>query len=167
MRFREIGETMSQKNRGTPKAKSATSRGDLSMRHLKVGWWSLLLFLSFGLVLEALHGFKVGWYLEIANSTRRLAWTLAHAHGTLLGVINVLLGLTIQRLPEWSGRLRGLASDFLVASTVLLPAGFFFGGLFPYQGDPGIAIFLVPLGGGLLAVSVLLIALNCRGPARD
>jgi hypothetical protein len=29
----------------------------LAQRHLRFGWWTLLLFLTLGLVLEALHGF--------------------------------------------------------------------------------------------------------------
>ena len=62
---------------------------DLVRRHLLFGWWSLLVFLSLGLGLETLHGFKVGWYLDVANEARRLTWTLAHAHGTLLGLIHL------------------------------------------------------------------------------
>jgi hypothetical protein len=159
---------MQRRTRDTPQAAPPTSTIDaLSMRHLRFGWWSLLVFLSFGLVLEALHGFKVGWYLEIANSSRRLAWTLAHAHGTLLALINLLFGATLRRLPAWSARARRFASYSLLAATVLLPAGFFLGGLFPYEGDPGLGIFLVPVGGGLLAMSILFIALSCRGTGKD
>ena len=60
----------------------------LTRRHLRFGWWTLLLFLSLGLVLEALHAFKASGYLSVAHETRRLMWTLAHAHGTLLGIID-------------------------------------------------------------------------------
>jgi hypothetical protein len=159
---------MNRKTREPSKVEHASQGvSALAMRHLRFGWWSLLVFLSLGLLLEALHGFKVGWYLEIANSSRRFAWTLAHAHGTLLAVINLLFGATLHRLSAWSPRWRALASTCLLAATVLLPGGFFLGGLFPYEGDPGIGIFLVPVGGGLLAVGVLLIALSCRGAARD
>jgi len=56
----------------------------LTSRHLLWGWWGLLVFLSLGIILEALHGFKVGAYLDVGNETRRLMWTLAHAHGTML-----------------------------------------------------------------------------------
>ena len=38
---------------------------DLSRLHLRVGWWALLLFLSAGIALEALHGFKAGFYLDV------------------------------------------------------------------------------------------------------
>lgn len=157
---------MNRKSQGAPKGATAAGReADPAARHLRFGWWSLLVFLTLGLVLEALHGFKVGWYLEVANSTRRFSWTLAHAHGTLLALINLVLGATMHRL-TWSARTRRLASACLLAATVVLPGGFFLGGLFPYEGDPGIGIFLVPLGGGLLALGVLLVAMSCR-PARD
>jgi hypothetical protein len=132
------------------------------MRHLRFGWWSLLVFLLLGLVLEALHGFKVGWYLEIANGPRRFAWTLAHAHGTLLAVVNLIFGATMHRLPSGSPRTRWFASVCLLSATVVLPGGFFLGGLNPHQGDPGLGIFLVPVGGALLAAAVFLIALSCR-----
>jgi len=44
----------------------------LAKRHLRFGWWTLLIFLTLGLGLEALHGFKVGMYLKSSNETRRL-----------------------------------------------------------------------------------------------
>jgi len=150
------------KGSGTPRTDTArTDVGTLSARHLRFGWWSLLVFLLMGLVLEALHGFKIGWYLEVANTTRRFSWTLAHAHGTLLAVVNLVLGATMHRC-VWSDRVRSIASTSLIASTILLPGGFFLGGLFPHEGDPGLGIFLVPIGGGLLAVSVVLAAVGCR-----
>lgn len=64
-------------------------------RHLSFGWWSLLLFLVVGIGLEALHGFKVAWYLNVGMETRRLMWRLAHAHGAFLGVIHIALAATI------------------------------------------------------------------------
>lgn len=36
-------------------------------RHLRFGWWSLWCFLTLGLVLEGMHGFKVRWYLDESN----------------------------------------------------------------------------------------------------
>ena len=102
----------------------------LTHRHLRFGWWTLLLFLTLGLVLETLHGFKVGAYLNVSNETRRLMWTLAHAHGTLLGLVNLAFAFTLSRLAEWTARPRGVASVCLRSATVLLPGGFFLGGLF-------------------------------------
>src|SRR5882724_2082352 len=49
-----------------------------SNRNLRFGWWSLLVFLSLGGGLEILHGFKIGWYVDVGNEMRRLMFTLAH-----------------------------------------------------------------------------------------
>src|SRR5215471_12678578 len=80
-------------------------------RHLRFGWWSLLVFLTLGILLEGLHGFKVGWYLSESNSTRRLMFTLAHAHGTLLGVLQIAFAASLPHLPAWTSRNRCLASN--------------------------------------------------------
>ena len=130
----------------------------LTRRHVRFGWWMLLIFLSLGLVLEILHGLKVGYYLKVSNETRRLMWTLAHAHGTLLALVNLGFAFTVPLLPEWSARARGTASVCLRGATLLMPAGFFLGGVTVYSGDPGLGIVLVPVGGLLLFVAVLLTA---------
>jgi hypothetical protein len=130
----------------------------LVRRHLRVGWWSLLVFLSLGIALETLHGFKIGWYLDTTNTTRRLLWTLAHAHGVLLALVNIALALTLRlRLGE-SRIWPKAASAFLLAATLTLPGGFFLGGFFTYGGDPGLGVMLVPIGAALLFVAVLLVA---------
>jgi hypothetical protein len=134
----------------------------LTKRHLRFGWWALLVFLSAGLGLEALHAFKAGLYLNVANETRRLMWTLAHAHGTLLALVNLGFAFTVRLLPEWGARERGVASVCLRGATCLLPTGFFLGGIFIYSGDPGLGILLVPVGGLLLLVSAFLTACGVR-----
>ena len=136
----------------------ADEGASICWRHLRFGWWSLLIFLSLGLMLEVLHGFKLGWYLSIATETRRLLWTLAHAHGTLLALLNIAFALTVPKLSSWSARPRRHASACLMAATVLLPSGFFVGGIVLYGGDPGLGILLVPLGGLLLFMAVFLTA---------
>lgn len=139
-------------------------RVDLSLvrRHLAVGWWALLVFLTAGLVLEALHGFKIGAYLKVSNETRRLMWTLAHAHGTMLALVNLAFVAAIRSLPAWPRLTARLASSCLVVATVLMPAGFFLGGVFIYSGDPGLGILLVPVGGVFLFAVVLLTALGLK-----
>lgn len=120
---------------------------DYSARHLRLGWWSLLAFTALGFTLEILHAFKIGAYVDVANDTRRLMWTLAHAHGTLLGIVHVIFGimLRVQTTPQ-TAVLR-IASVSLVAASVLLPAGFFAGGIGFYGGDPGVAaLLLIPTG---------------------
>jgi hypothetical protein len=158
-----------KKNARKTAASDATPPGQindptlLTRRHLCFGWWTLLIFLSLGLALEILHGFKVSYYLKVSNETRRLMWTLAHAHGTLLGLVNLGFAFTARLLPAWSARERGTASVCLRGATLLMPAGFFLGGLIVYSGDPGLGIILVPIGGLLLMVAVFLTA---RGAGR-
>ena len=118
----------------------------------------LLGFLTLGIVLEAMHGFKIRWYLDMANSTRRMMWTLAHAHGVLLALVNIAFSMTVAALDGWNGRARRIASPCLLGAGIALPGGFFLGGLVIHAGDPGVGIFLVPLGAAMLFVAVALTA---------
>ena len=138
------------------------STASLIRRHLYFGWWALLIFLTVGLALEALHAFKVEAYLKVSHETRRLMWTLAHAHGTLLGLVNLGFAATVRLVPAWSQSSRRFASASLLAATLLMPSGFFLGGLFIYAGDPGLGILLVPVGGILLFTAVLLTVLALK-----
>jgi hypothetical protein len=131
-------------------------------RNLRFGWWSLLVFLSLGGVLEALHGFKIGWYVDVGNETRRLMFTLAHAHGTLLALANIAAGLTVQAVEGFA--LRPSVSFALIWAAILLPAGFFLGGIVTYDGDPGLGVWLVPIGAALLFYSIARIALDMSKP---
>jgi len=139
-------------------AATPDSTASLIRRHLRFGWWSLLVFLTLGITLESMHGFKLGWYLDVSNETRRLMLRLAHAHGVLLGLLNLVFAATLRAAPELVGRVRRIASPCLLGSGLLLPSGFLLGGLVVYGGDPGPGILLVPVGAGLLFVGVLVIA---------
>jgi hypothetical protein len=130
----------------------------LELRHLRVGWSALLLFASLGLALELLHAFKVPWYLGVASETRRLLWTLAHAHGVALALVNLALAATSRRLPR---PLAPAASLALVVGTILLPGGFFLGGLFVHGGDPGLGAILIPPGALFVLVSLALVVRAC------
>jgi hypothetical protein len=96
------------------------------------------------------HGFKVRGYVGAASETRRLMWTLAHAHGTLLSVLNIVFALTLRGIPELRLERPALASRLLLLASVVLPAGFFLGGVQFYAGDPGLGVLLVPVGAALL-----------------
>ena len=146
------GGAQSGRSGANPSAESQVSRHD------KLGWWALLVFLSLGILLESLHGLKVGFYLDVTNETRRHMWTLAHTHGTLLALINLVFASATRRFGSWKPRSRALASTSLVIATLLLPSGFFLGGLFFHQGDPGLGILLVPCGALFLLLAVLLTA---------
>ena len=130
----------------------------VSTRHLRIGWWGLLAFLSLGIVLEVMHGFKLRWYLDVSNETRRQMWTLAHTHGTLLAVLNIVFALSLRHLGDWRGNGLVLASRCLLAALFLLPIGFLLGGVFIDGGDPGLGILLVPPGALLAVIAVLGIA---------
>jgi hypothetical protein len=137
----------------------------LVARHMRIGWWSLLVFLSLGIGLEGLHGFKVGWYLDVSNETRRLMFTLGHAHGTLLALVHVGFAASLPHLPAFAPRRRALASACLAGASWLLPAGFLLGGLYTHAGDPGLGVLLVPPGALLLLLAVVLTARGSRAPA--
>jgi hypothetical protein len=135
-------------------------------RHLRFGWWSLLFYLSLGLLLEGFHGFKVGWYLDPPQQTRRLMWTLAHAHGTLLAMVNLAFGMTVKLVPGWSAASRRQAAWWLLGASVLLPLGFLVAGVRVHGGDPGLGIFLVAAGGLMLVVAILLTATGTTAALR-
>ena len=146
---------MDQQEPTAPERREPNQRAHL---HLCFGWWQLLVFLSLGISLELMHGFKLGWYLDADNETRRLMLTLAHTHGTLLGLVNIAFSWTLTQLTGWSGPSQKIASGSLIAGSLLMPAGFFVGGLFPYVGDPSLGILLVPAGAFLLLLAAFLTA---------
>jgi len=129
----------------------------LVRRHLRFGWWSVAIFGGAGLVLETLHGFKLGLYVDVSNDTRRLMWTLSHAHGTLLGLVHVAFAATIRLANLPAARLH-TASAALRWSSLLLAGGFFLGGIQFYAGDPGWGIVAVPVGAALLVYAAAAVA---------
>jgi len=130
-------------------------------RHLQFGWWSLLCFLSLGIMLEMLWGFRADWYVKDEFFMRRLLWTLGHAHGALFGLIHVAYALTMNAAPDGFSQTRRISSPCLVGASILMPGGFFLGGIFLHGqgGDPGMGVFLSPVGALLLFVAVLLSAI--------
>ena len=132
----------------------------LVSRHVRLGWWIVAIYLSLGIALEAMHGFKVDWYLNVANETRRLMFTLAHTHGTLIGILHLAFAFTLSRATggAWARR----ASACLTGAAILLPGGFFLGGIVVYDGDPGRGVLLVPVGAALLLIAVVTTAMNTR-----
>ena len=149
---RERGEQASQQARNAP-ANPVPSAADSNAtpeerRHFRLGWWSLLVFVCLGIVLEGMLAFKAPWYVNVGdNETHRLMLRLGHAHGTLLSVLN--------SLPAGA---RVLASRCLAAATLLVPGGFLLGGLVTHGADPGLGIILLPAGAVLLLFGIFQVA---------
>lgn len=140
------------------KSKSSEKPGpSAALRHLRLGWVWLLIFLTLGIVLELFHGFKLGWYLDVSNEMRRLMWRLAHAHGTFMGIVHLVFAWSTTLLPSWAIPAQRMAGSLLTAASVLIPGGFFLGGLWHYEGDPGLGIVLLPLGAILLFASATMV----------
>ena len=94
------------------KKSTETTASTYVTRHLQFAWWSLVCFLTLGIALELMHALKIGWYLDEGHSARRLMWTLAHAHGTLLALVHAAYAFTLTQAPaalESSARTVSLA----------------------------------------------------------
>ncbi|HMI87615.1 MAG TPA: hypothetical protein VK550_26195 [Polyangiaceae bacterium] len=140
-----------------PAVPSQVQDADRAVRRtLSTGWWLLAVSLPLGVTLEALHGFKVDAYL--GSEARRELWRLAHAHGTLLGILCLVFAALAERHVAPSVR-RGVARQ-LAWGAVLMPLGFFFGGILNSEGDPSLGIVLVPVGAGFLFVALARAARN-------
>lgn len=139
---------MSQKKNTYTNAASIESAAETSARRsLRYGFTALLLFVAGGLTLEFLHLIKAPWYLE--NHLRRELWVLAHAHGALLALFNLVYAALLPRIAAAAG-----AGAWLRWGAALVPAGFFLGGIGNSEGDPSLAIVLTPI--GALAVLIAL-----------
>lgn len=148
-------------------ASAAVPLEQFAASQIRFGWWMLFVFLTMGIALEGFHAFKLQYYLNKAHETRKLMFTLAHAHGTLLGLVNVAWGLSLWFLKprgQWAGIAR-----CLFWATLLMPGGFFLGGLVIHTGepevaaDPGIGILLLPVGAVLLLIAIFRTARNLGG----
>ena len=115
------------------------------------GFWLLAIALPLGITLEALHALKVPVYLH--SALRREMWTLAHAHGNLLGVLCLAYGAIAER---WlaPARMRRRVARWLVAGAIAMTLGFFLGGILNFEGDPSLGILFVPLGGACLLIAL-------------
>jgi hypothetical protein len=130
----------------------------LISRHMCIGWCTLVVSIAFGIALELMHAYKLAAYLDVGNETRRLMWTLAHAHGVGLGLINIAYAATLHAVLRASSRALGLASLLCAWATLLVPGGFALGGVVTYGGDPSVGVFLVPIGALMLWVAVVIVA---------
>ncbi len=125
-------------------------------RHLRLSLGLTALFLAMGLWLEAMIGLRMtGW---VDDPLRREFLRLGHAHGGILGVLNLGLGLALERLatPElWAGLIRRAAWT----GALLVGVGFVAGGLMHGPTDPGLPVLVVPAGALMLVGSLVAAAL--------
>tara|TARA_Y100001960_G_C14425865_1_gene705259 strand:+ start:295 stop:603 length:309 start_codon:yes stop_codon:yes gene_type:complete len=85
-------------------------------------------------------------------------WRLAHAHGTLLALVNIAFAICRMQLGAMhNGRLM-FASCSLQVGGLLVPAGFFLAGWFTYSTTPGFATLLIPPGALLIFAGILVTA---------
>lgn len=136
----------------------STASRRLVRAHLARGWLGLSVFVLLGIALEGLHAWKSSDYLGVGNETRRLMWTLAHAHG--VGLSLVQLGFAASAFlagDALAERLRTPAR-LLDGASLLIPLGFLLAGVAPYEADPGLAIVLVPIGALLLLAAGVRVA---------
>ena len=117
---------------------------------IRQGWISLAAWIVFGLLIEGLIGFRSPVLLD--DSIRRDMFRLAHAHGTLLNLLLITAAICARLDLIRLGRVTSLG---LRAAVVLLPGGFLLGGIWHFKDDPGLAIFLVPVGAVLLLAAAL------------
>lgn len=121
------------------------------------GWFSLAAWMAFGLLLEGLIGFRSPALLQ--DELRRDLFRLAHAHGAALNLVLLLADVYGRYLGSSAP---GLGMLSLRAGVIAMPVGFLLGGIWHYESDPGIGIFLAPIGGVLVIFGVIATALSMR-----
>ena len=113
--------------------------------------------MTLGLALEGMAGLKSPAYL--GDPLRRELFTLAHTHGTLFGLLLVAAGLTLR---AFDLELPRSARAALRLGSLLMPAAFFAAGISHPEGDPGLAIWLAPVGGVMMIYGVIALVLRVR-----
>ena len=120
------------------------------------GWAGVALWMAVGLLLEGLLGYKSPAYLF--DPQRRELFRLAHSHGVLLNVL--LIGAALCARCNRSSRIANLS---LSAASILMPLGFLVAGIWHPEGDPGLAIWIVPPGALLLIFGTVSTAISWLG----
>lgn len=122
-------------------------------RMMLQGWVSIALWMSAGLLLEGLLGYKIPTYLN--DSERRELFRLAHTHGTFLGLVLIAAALCVHR----GANPPRAASLSLSVGSALMPLGFLLAGIWHPEGDPGPAIWIVPPSALLIIFGAISLAL--------
>jgi hypothetical protein len=115
----------------------------------------IAVWMTFGLLLEGLIGYKTPIYLQ--DTLRRELFRLAHAHGTLLSLLLLAVTLAADRFGLGPSKLVGWS---LRIGVVVLPLGFLLGGMWHFESDPGLGIWLVPVSAVLVIFGVVSVAIS-------
>lgn len=126
-------------------------------RIAKQGWLSLAFWMSLGLLLESLMAYKAPGYL--GDSQRRELFRLAHAHGSALGLLLVVVAIWKRTVETTISRLTTFALRF---GAGFLPIGFLTAGIWHPEGDPGLAIWLVPVSALAFIFGIISLAISKR-----
>lgn len=121
-------------------------------RSVRFAWTSLLVWASLGFGLEAAHGFKLTLYLD--DDLTRMLLRLGHAHGVGLALVVLGYSATIVPTLQLTEGAVPLAGRLLRFAASLMPLGFTLSALGHPEGDPSIAIVLVPIGAACLLVAL-------------
>jgi len=105
---------------------------------LRQAWIGLAFWMSFGLLLEGLIGYRIPDYLN--DPQRRELFRLAHAHGGVLSLVLLAAAFGLGFGATEAPRKALLA---LRVGVVVMPLSFLLAGMWHYSNDPGLAIWLV------------------------
>jgi len=146
-------ENRDDQNEHPKEAESSARYSSLAVQ----GWFSLAFWLSLGLLLEGLIGFRAPAYLQ--DATRRELFRLAHAHGAILSMLLLIVVLYLNKhliapppLAVWSLRI----------GVVLMPLGFLLGGAWHYESDPNPLVIAAPFGGLLIIFGIISVGFSTR-----
>jgi hypothetical protein len=131
-----------------PEAREVQFNADASL--VFQGLIGLGVWMSFGLLLEGLIAFRIPYYLS--DAVTREMFRLAHAHGTLLSLILVTVGLTVK-----AGYVSpaAIVTWMLRTGSILMPVGFLLGGIGNTANDPSPLVFLAPMGGIMIIFGIV------------
>jgi hypothetical protein len=121
------------------------------------GWFGIAVWMTLGLILEGLIGWRNPAYLE--SAWKRELCRLAHAHGTLFSLILVAVSVASK-----SETIKPSVSAVyaLRIGSILMPAAFLAATWGSTETDPGWAIWLAPVGGLLMIYGVAAAAFSAR-----
>lgn len=128
--------------------------------HLRASLVITAVFLSLGLWLEAMFGLRADGGLDVPF--RREFLRLGHAHGAILGVLNLTLAFAVTRLstPEaWARRSRLACA----VGAGLVGGGFVGGGVWPQPDGPGELVYAVPVGAMAVLAALVVVAVTRPG----